>query len=578
MGEEREGRPRPALAVPAVVIPAGLALVQVGYFFIINRTQLGLGFPIDDAYIFKRYAENLAGGQGFSFNPGEVSFGCTSLLWPLLMAGLVKTLYFINYVTLGFWVGGNLFALSALLAAGAVVRSTGRSALGFLAGMIVAGSVPLLMNSISGMETPLTLALLMAFAGAVLADKPRPVLAGVLAGLLGLTRPEGWYFPLGALLAWLMLLPFKDKRVAGLTLLKFLVPWAWLTVPAYIFVYVHTGSILPTTYLGKIMSANPATLDQGLSQRLVLALLSLGAGWLELARPLRALAVALALGAAIEVLATLVRLFRAGQPGWPLLGRLTLAGYLLLPLAYGLFFPVGPAFGGYYVRYIAPVLAVAAVLAMIGLHTLADLGTRGPGERRWWLLAPAALVRLAGALGLIAYLYWLWSFQFKDAEQVFRTEVSLNTGLRMEAAGWIASPKNVPAGARVMVGYTGLGVVGGSCKHYVLDLGALINPDIFDYYRGTSMDPRARWAQQVKYMRDHNISYYVTFARPAEYADKIADPGSTPGFEEVTRLGTIAPVPASPYEQVRIYRIDWDRWQEAQPKTNPRPEGPEKSK
>ena len=53
-----------------IAVPALLVLAQAAYFYHLNASELGLGMPIDDAYIFKRYAENIAHGHGYSFNPG----------------------------------------------------------------------------------------------------------------------------------------------------------------------------------------------------------------------------------------------------------------------------------------------------------------------------------------------------------------------------------------------------------------------------------------------------------------------------------------------------------------------------
>jgi len=75
---------RRALALCPVFIPSIIVLLQAAYFYHVNTTELGLGMPIDDAYIFKRYAENIAAGNGYSFNPGEVSFGGTSVIWPVV--------------------------------------------------------------------------------------------------------------------------------------------------------------------------------------------------------------------------------------------------------------------------------------------------------------------------------------------------------------------------------------------------------------------------------------------------------------------------------------------------------------
>ena len=42
---------------------------------------------VDDAYITYRYAENLAGGNGFVYNVGEQILGTSTPLYTLLLAG-----------------------------------------------------------------------------------------------------------------------------------------------------------------------------------------------------------------------------------------------------------------------------------------------------------------------------------------------------------------------------------------------------------------------------------------------------------------------------------------------------------
>ncbi|MFW6175216.1 MAG: hypothetical protein ACOC7L_00195, partial [Acidobacteriota bacterium] len=44
------------------------------------------GFQVDDAWITYRYAENLAAGEGFAYNPGERVYGTTTPLFTLLLA------------------------------------------------------------------------------------------------------------------------------------------------------------------------------------------------------------------------------------------------------------------------------------------------------------------------------------------------------------------------------------------------------------------------------------------------------------------------------------------------------------
>ncbi|HEX9725550.1 MAG TPA: hypothetical protein VGC53_14820, partial [Vicinamibacteria bacterium] len=48
------------------------------------KLVLGAGI-VDDTYIFLRYAENLANGNGLVFNLGERVEGYTSPLWVLLL-------------------------------------------------------------------------------------------------------------------------------------------------------------------------------------------------------------------------------------------------------------------------------------------------------------------------------------------------------------------------------------------------------------------------------------------------------------------------------------------------------------
>lgn len=564
MEAQRTSLKEPA-AVIVIIVPALLALAQVFHLHLINRSQLALGLPIDDAYIFMRYAENLAGGHGFSFNPGETSFGCTSVVWPVILAALFRGLYFLEHATISFWLGGFLFALAGAGTAAVVLRATNKSALGLLAGIMVSASPLMLMNGVSGMETPLTMALLIVMCALMLGKKPLPIAAGLVAGILTLNRPECLYFPLGAILAGLILKAARQKGLEAITIIKFVVPWAVLAVPVGLFIHHHTGSFLPTTYMGKIMSTDPATIDRGALDRLVWAALSLGDGWVRLATPLRAASILLALGIGFEMALVFRSLWTGadcalpspsgkGPLHWPLMGRIVLFGYLFLPAAYGFFFPVGPAFGGYYIRYIASVHVVFVVLGVIGLASILRIMIA-----RYPLMSKHRRVIYPSMVFIVlVYQGWLWSFEFRDCESVFKSEVKLNTGIRMDAARWISSADNVAVDARVMVGYTGLGVVGGQCRRYALDLGALINPDIFEYYRRAAKNPKARWEQMVEYMRDRGIGYYVTFAFTPEYANTIYDPARTPGFFEVARLG-VKTEPKNPYEQIRVYRIDWER-------------------
>lgn len=548
-----ETKNRTAL-IAALAFPAAIALAQAAWFFILDRNHLGMGLPIDDAYIFERYASNLAAGNGFSFNPGETSFGCTSLLWPLLLAVFYKIMPFAGHMAVSFWVGAVIYAAAAAGSSWVVAKRTGNALAGSLAGLLVAASPIMLMNGISGMETSLSVLLLVVISGLLLSGSGRPALAGLVAGLMTLNRPESVYFPIGFLIAWLISRALRDGRISWTSLLRSILPWALLAVPAGLIVHHQVGTLLPGTYLGKIMSTDPGALERSVFERAVWGLLSLGDGWLKLAAPFRAASAVIIFGVVVEAAGSLLRTFRREGSAWTNLGAMVIFGFLFLPAAYGVFFPVGPPFGGYYFRYIAPVYAGAVILGTAGLHALF---TAASARRPAWKGRARVLAVALVVIGLL-YLARLWVAQMADAKDVFGNEVRLNTGLRMEAARWIAD--NTPADARVMVGYTGLGVVGGSCGRYVLDLGALINPDIFDYYAKAGRSPQKRWDRAVEYMHDKDMTHFVTFAFPEDYSDRIADPGLTPGFIEVARLGAGGKA-GSLYERIVVYRIDWKKWE-----------------
>ncbi|MGD2091954.1 MAG: hypothetical protein PVH61_37625 [Candidatus Aminicenantes bacterium] len=66
----------------------GIVLLGLsGIFLFIMMLREVYAFGVDDSYIFFRYAENLAGGHGIVFNPGEPpGEGFTSWIWLLLLA------------------------------------------------------------------------------------------------------------------------------------------------------------------------------------------------------------------------------------------------------------------------------------------------------------------------------------------------------------------------------------------------------------------------------------------------------------------------------------------------------------
>jgi hypothetical protein len=192
----------------------------------------------DDPWILYRYAENLAAGHGWTFNPGSPSENAvTSPLVVLLLAGPAA---------LGLPVAvasGILFVAGTWTAAYCSYLTLGRSGhrlAGVATGVLVITAPPLL--SLRGMESAVYLGLLAASLLALTVR--RPLLLGVCLGLAVLARPDAALFVV-AVVAWQLV---RDRRIPWRTLTGGALvglPWLAVSVPL-------TGGVLPSTLAAKV--------------------------------------------------------------------------------------------------------------------------------------------------------------------------------------------------------------------------------------------------------------------------------------------------------------------------------------
>lgn len=170
-------------------------------------------YVTDDTFIHLQYARHLAHGEGFVFNPGERVYGSTSPLWVMLLAGAIA-------LGLDGLLAAKLLGAAALLASlllwGWLVRRTVASPwLRVGSTLAWAAHAWLLRWSLSGMETPLAVALVLGGLCAFTAREPwgeRPEIAGLLWALAALARPECVLLP-GL---WAVLLVVDHGARAGL--------------------------------------------------------------------------------------------------------------------------------------------------------------------------------------------------------------------------------------------------------------------------------------------------------------------------------------------------------------------------
>ena len=218
----------------AVWLPAAVGALVGAFVFLLARDVL-----IDDSYITLAYARTFAEHGVWGMQPQLPGNAATSPLNVLLLAVLIAP------------TGQPVFAAGVLLALalavtgaalGGICAELDRSRWAAVAGVVLVAVNPLLV-SVIGMETHLAIALVAVLAWTVLAR--RPYLAGVVCGLLLLTRADLAGFGVAAAVAVVLTIGFGRALaligIAGLVSLPWSVlSWFWL------------GSAVPDTMVIKL--------------------------------------------------------------------------------------------------------------------------------------------------------------------------------------------------------------------------------------------------------------------------------------------------------------------------------------
>ena len=487
------------------------------------------GYVTDDTFIHLQYARHLAQGHGLVFNVGEHVYGCTSPLWAILIA---------DFMALGVdgLLAARLLGAVSTLASVALflqlMRRTLRTPeLRALATVTWAGHAWMLRWSLSGMETPLAVALTLA--GFVAFTEggqwgSRPVRTGALWSLAALTRPEAVFL----LALWGMFLTVDADNRDGLRrLLLGLLPPALIYGAWLVQARIFFGTFWPETLTAK--AAGGGGMALGLSNL-----------WRQIK----------IVGATDGVLAALLVLGLVfGAPRRPT-GRVI--AQRLLPLTWLIGVPALYVARGVPVlsRYLVPMLPVLAWLAWraaerwwIGREAVAR-----PGETVAEVPADPGRVRRAVAMGAVVAALALAQNLGVYRGAVLPQVRSFSAGLKGSLVAWGRWIDRYTAHDAV-IATPDIGAIGYFGRRRVLDLGGLITPRMIPLLeRQPEEDVVAHLA-------------FSSFARPEYVIDRAPVPNDlirrsphghrfTPlQHAEVPNLGIARPGAVT----YTLYRVDW---------------------
>jgi hypothetical protein len=209
-------------------------------------------YQVDDAFIVYRYADRLAHGAGFTFNPGERVEGVTCFLWTIALAPFALAGIDLARAAPVLTAACGLATLVLVARRSAEAAGRGRIAAGDVLSMLLLASSPAFVYwSVGALETiPFTLLIV-----AAARDHAR-TRSAVWLGLASLTRPETPAV-IGALLLERLL-----ARRPGTG--RWLAIVGAFFVPFLLFRRAYFGDWLPNTYYAKTGGALASRLTLGL--------------------------------------------------------------------------------------------------------------------------------------------------------------------------------------------------------------------------------------------------------------------------------------------------------------------------
>lgn len=229
-------------AMPLLVILAALLIGRALWY----------DFLSDDALIAARYARNVARGHGWVYNVGERVEGYTSVLWVALAAALGKAGVDFVFAVQAMSLGAALLTLPLLRVCAKPLESDGRL-VPWIAPTLFAACATVACWAWGGLEATCYALFVLLTIYLLTGDGitfRRAIIAGITAGLCGLTRPEG-VAVMSVIGFWFLIDASKGRRHL---VLAYALPAAGIIGAHLLWRKSYYGFWLPNTYYAKVGS------------------------------------------------------------------------------------------------------------------------------------------------------------------------------------------------------------------------------------------------------------------------------------------------------------------------------------
>jgi hypothetical protein len=419
-----------------------IALVLQGVFLLFGLQEIGIGFPLDDAWIHQTYARNLMESGSWSFVPGTVSGGSTSPLWTLFLSpGFLFAGKFSFYWTLA--LSSICFGLLVYLMGRSLLQTMPEIKIGylFLFGSISALEWHLLWATASGMETILFCLVIVFLFSTVTKTNISWLLVGILSGILIWIRPDG--LTLIGPVVFVALQAIKDIAFNWRKAAKVILPFIFFLTAYLAFNWLITGRFFPNTFYAKQMEYSELLL-QPLWKRIISEFSPLLTG-----------------GSLFLLPGFIYETYRNIRQK-----NFINLGFIIWVLAYVCMYAVRLPVVYQHGRYIIPVIPLFLLFGTAGTFGWLETIKKPNSKRLAVFIACALLVSISVAyyvLGVKAY----------------RSDLQVIDRFMVQPAKWI----NQHSDEGAIIAVHDIGAMGYFSDREMIDLAGLINPEVIPFIR-----------------------------------------------------------------------------------------------